>query len=101
MIIGYDLEGFVNSMANLEHVTLYFDNLVDRNWTLSMIFHGIFLFHCEYMCVQVELSYYVTQCQVMGSLDDVLIKRKEKQSQGNDGQKGNEGILNFHYLSYA
>ena len=52
-MIGYNLERFANSPPNLEHVTLYFDNLVDKNGTLSMIFHGIFLLHCEYMCVQV------------------------------------------------
>ena len=34
-----------NSLANLEHVTLYFDNLVDKKGTLSMILHGIFLLH--------------------------------------------------------
>ena len=49
-MIGYNLERFVNSMVNLEHVTLYFDNLVDKNGTLSMIF----LPHCEYMRVQVD-----------------------------------------------
>ena len=48
-MIGYNLERFANSLSNLQHVTLYFDNLVDKNGTLSMIFHGIFLFHCEYM----------------------------------------------------
>ena len=52
-MIGYNLERFANSLANLEHVPLYFDNLVDKNGTLSMIFHGIFLLHCEYMRVQV------------------------------------------------
>ena len=41
-MIGYNLEQFANSLANLEHVTLYFDNLVDKNGTLSMIFHEIF-----------------------------------------------------------
>ena len=54
MIIGYNLEQFANSTANLEHVTLYFDDLVDKNGTLSMIFHVIFLLHCEYMHVQVD-----------------------------------------------
>ena len=42
LMIGYNLEQFANSPANLEHVTLDFDNLVDKNGTLSMIFHGIF-----------------------------------------------------------
>ena len=41
-MIGYNLEQFAKSLANLEHVTLYFDNLVDKNGTLSMIFHRIF-----------------------------------------------------------
>ena len=41
-MIGYNLERFANSTVNLEHVTLYFDNLVDNNGTLSMIFHRIF-----------------------------------------------------------
>ena len=50
---GYNLEQFANSSSNLEHVTLYFDNWVDKNGTLSVIFHGIFLLHCEYMRVQV------------------------------------------------
>ena len=54
LMIGYNLEPFANSPANLEHVTLYFDNLVDKNGTLSMIFHGIFLLHCEYIRVQVD-----------------------------------------------
>ena len=53
-MIGYNLKRFANSTANLEHVTLYFDNLVDKNGTLSMIFHRIFLLHCEYMRVQVD-----------------------------------------------
>ena len=52
-MIGYNLERFANSTVNLEHVTLYFDNLVDKNGTLS-IFHGIFLLHCEYMRVHVD-----------------------------------------------
>ena len=42
VIIGYNLERSANSMANLEHVTLYFDNLVDKNGTLSVIFHPDF-----------------------------------------------------------
>ena len=57
MMIDYNLERFANSPANLEHVTLYFDNLVDKNGTLSLIFHGndgIFLLHYEYMRVQVD-----------------------------------------------
>ena len=33
----YHLERFANSTANLEHVTLYFDNLVKKNGTLSAI----------------------------------------------------------------
>ena len=53
-MIGYNLKWFANSTANLEHVALYFDNLVDKNGTLSMIFHGIFLLHCEYKHVQVD-----------------------------------------------
>ena len=53
-MIAYNLERFANSPASLEHVTLYFDNLVDKNETLSMIFHGIFLLHCEYTHVQVD-----------------------------------------------
>ena len=53
-MIGYDLEQFANSPANLEQVTLDFDNLVDKNGTLPMIFHGIFLLHCEYMRIQVD-----------------------------------------------
>ena len=51
-MIGYNFERFANSPANLEHVTLYFDNLVDKNGTLSMILHGILLLHCKYMRVQ-------------------------------------------------
>ena len=53
-MIGHSLEQFGNSQTNLEHVTLYFDNLVDKIDTLSMIFHGIFLLHCEYMHIQVD-----------------------------------------------
>ena len=41
-MIGYNLERFANSTANLEHVSLYFDNLVDKNGTLSMISTGYF-----------------------------------------------------------
>ena len=29
-MIGYNLEQFANSLANLEHITLYFDNLEDK-----------------------------------------------------------------------
>ena len=54
LMIDCNLEPFANSLANLEHVTLYFDDLVDKKGTLSMIFHGIFLLHCEYMRVQVD-----------------------------------------------
>ena len=53
-MIGYNLERFANYKANYEHVTLYFDNLLDKNGNLSMIFHGIFLLHCEYMRGQVD-----------------------------------------------
>ena len=56
-MIGYNLERFTNSPANLEHVTLYFDNLVDKYGTLSKIFHGIFLLHCEFMGVQVDAQW--------------------------------------------
>ena len=58
-MIGYNLEGFANSMANLEHVALYFDNLVDKDRTLSMIFHGIFLLivnTCEHPSGRVMVS---------------------------------------------
>ena len=51
--IGYNLERFANSPANLEHLTLYFDYL-DKNGTLSMIFLGVFSLHCEYMRIQVD-----------------------------------------------
>ena len=55
LMIGYDLAPFaIHSSANLENVTLYFDNLVDKNGTLSMNFHGIFLLHCENMRLQVD-----------------------------------------------
>ena len=53
MMVAYTLERFANSLANLEHVTLYFYNL-DKNGTLSIIFQNIFLLHCEYMRVQVD-----------------------------------------------
>ena len=53
-MIGYNLGRFANSQPNLEHVTLYFDNLVDKNGTLSKIEHVIFLLHCEYMHEQVD-----------------------------------------------
>ena len=56
-MIDYNLEQFANSPANLEHVALYFDNLVDKNGKLSMIFHGIFLLHCEYMRIQVDTQW--------------------------------------------
>ena len=36
-MIGYNLEGFANFTPNLEHVTLYFDNLLGKNGTLSAI----------------------------------------------------------------
>ena len=54
-MIIYNLERFAYSPANLEHVALYFDNLMDKNGTLSMIFHRIFLLHSEYMRVQVDV----------------------------------------------
>ena len=44
-MIDYNLERFANSPANFEHVTLYFDNLEDKNGTFSMILRGIFLLH--------------------------------------------------------
>ena len=50
-MIDYNLERFANSQAKLRARTLYFDNMVDKKGTLSMIFHGIFLLHCEYMHV--------------------------------------------------
>ena len=56
-MIGYNLERFANSLANLEHETLYFDNSEDKNGTLSMILRvGFFFFkfHCEYMRVEVD-----------------------------------------------
>ena len=42
LMVGYNLEQFANSPNILEHVTLHFDNLVDKNGTLSMIFNQIF-----------------------------------------------------------
>ena len=42
LMIDCNLERFANYLANLEHVTPYFDNLVHKNGTLSMIFHGMF-----------------------------------------------------------
>ena len=57
MMIDYNLERFANSPANLEHVTLYFDNLVDKYGTLSKIFQGILLLHCEFMCTQVDTQW--------------------------------------------
>ena len=53
-MIGYNLVRFANFPDNLEHVTLYFDNLVDKKGTLSTIFRGIFSLQCEYMRVQVD-----------------------------------------------
>ena len=53
-MIGNNLEWFANSPANLEHVTLHFDNLENKNETFSMILSVIFLFHCKYMHVQVD-----------------------------------------------
>ena len=44
-MIGYYFEQFANSSGNLEHLTLYFDNLVDKNGTLSTTSHGIFSLH--------------------------------------------------------
>ena len=34
LMIGYNLERFANSLANLEHVILYFNNLVDKKWNI-------------------------------------------------------------------
>ena len=42
LIIGYNLERFAISPANLEHVTLYFDNLVEKNGTLQWFSMGYF-----------------------------------------------------------
>ena len=56
-MIGYNLERFANSQAKFRTRTPYFDNLVDKEETLSMIFHGIFLLHCEYMRVQVDVKW--------------------------------------------
>ena len=53
-MIGYNLEQFANSPANLGHVTLYFNNLVDKNRTLSMILREIFLLYCVNMRIQVD-----------------------------------------------
>ena len=36
-MIGFNLERFANSPPNLDHVTVYFDNLVVKNGTLAMI----------------------------------------------------------------
>ena len=36
-MISYNLEQFANSPPNLEHVTLYFDNVEDKNEPFSMI----------------------------------------------------------------
>ena len=65
LMIGYNLERFVNSLANLERVTLYFDNLVDKNGTLSMFFHGIFLLHYEYMHVQVDAQWCIHKLKLV------------------------------------
>ena len=54
LMIDFNLEQFANSPANLKHVSLYFDHLVEKNGTLSVIFHGIFLVPCEYMRAQVD-----------------------------------------------
>ena len=56
-MIGYNLKRFANSPAKLEHVTLYFDNLVDKNGTLSMILHGDILLQYEFMHVQVDAQW--------------------------------------------
>ena len=73
-MIGYNLEQFANFPANLEHVGLYFDNLVDKNGTLSVISHGVFLLHCEYM-------YARPSGRVMASLSwKLCIQRENKGS---------------------
>ena len=36
-MIGYNLDRFANSPANLEHVTVYFDNL-DKEWDIVNYF---------------------------------------------------------------
>ena len=56
-MIDYNLERFANSQAKLRARILYFDNMVDKKGTLSMIFHGIFLLHCEYIRVQVDAKW--------------------------------------------
>ena len=56
-MIGFNLERFANSPANLKHVTLYFDNLVEKMGQCQLIFHGIFLVHCEYMHIQVDTQW--------------------------------------------
>ena len=53
-MIGYNLERFANSPANLDHVTLYSDNLVDKKWDIVNDFPWDILLHCEYMRVQVD-----------------------------------------------
>ena len=50
-MIGYNLDRFANSPANLEHVTRYFggqkwDIVNDFTWNISL--------HCKYMRVQVD-----------------------------------------------
>ena len=42
LMIGYNLERFTNSPANLEHVTLYFDILI---WRTKME-------HCQWFCME-------------------------------------------------
>ena len=37
-MIGYNLERFAKSPANLEHLTLYFDNLVEKNGTTGYFY---------------------------------------------------------------
>ena len=51
-MIGYNLERFASPPART--CNSIFDNLVDKHGTLSMIFHGIFLLHCEYMRIQLD-----------------------------------------------
>ena len=53
-MIAYILERFANFPAYLEHATLYFDNLEDKNGTFSMNLSVIFSLNCLYMHVQVD-----------------------------------------------
>ena len=53
-MIGYNLGRFANYTTNLENVTLYFDNLVDKMGHYQWFSMGIFLLHCEYMRIQVD-----------------------------------------------